>query len=41
MSYMFYGASSFAQEDLSRWDSSSVTTMKAMFDGASSFDGNI
>ncbi|KAK1740114.1 DUF285 domain-containing protein [Skeletonema marinoi] len=41
MSSMFRGASSFAQEDLSRWDTSAVTTMRGMFYGASSFDGDI
>eukprot|EP00984_Skeletonema_dohrnii_P016654 scaffold7447_cov75-Skeletonema_dohrnii-CCMP3373.AAC.2 len=41
MSYMFWGASSFNQEDLSNWDTSAVTTMKAMFYEASAFNGNI
>jgi len=41
MTGMFYGASSLAQEDLSRWDTSAVTTMWDMFYGASFFDGNI
>jgi len=38
---MFWGASSFAQEDLSNWDTSAVTTMRSMFDRASAFNGNI
>ena len=41
MRWMFYIASSFNQEDLSNWDTSAVTTMRYMFFGASSYDGNI
>jgi len=41
MSYMFYGASSFNQGDLSKWETSAVTTMKGMFYEASAFNGDI
>jgi len=41
MRFMFYGASSFNQEDLSKWNTSAVTTMKSMFEKAIAFDGKI
>ena len=39
MSNLFEGMSTF-NEDISGWDTSSVTTMNRMFYGATSFNGN-
>ena len=37
MRYMFKGATTF-NEDISRWDTSSVADMRNMFDGATTFN---
>ena len=39
-SYMFYGAQEMAA-DLSAWDTSSATTMRSMFNEATSFTGGL
>jgi surface protein len=41
MSWMFRGASSFNQSDLSGWDTSAVTDMSFMLYGASAFNQNL
>jgi surface protein len=41
MSQMFYSSFFAFNEDISTWDTSNVTNMSSMFDGASAFDRNI